>query len=657
MQARPRAQVLATGIIALAALASAASAATLPAGFQETTVASGLASPTAFAIAPDGRIFVCQQGGQLRVVKNGALLATPFLTVTVDSAGERGLLGVAFDPAFPTNHFVYVYYTVPGTPAHNRLSRFTANGDVAVAGSELILLELNALSTATNHNGGAIHFAPPPDGRLYIAVGENANSANSQTLSNLLGKVLRINADGTIPSDNPFFNTATGVNRAIWAMGLRNPFTFSFEAQGGRLFINDVGESTWEEVNEGRPGANYGWPTTEGPTSDPRFVAPYYGYRHSTGTPTGCAITGGAFYRPVTMQFPADYAGDYFFADYCGGWIYRLEVSGSSGVLITPSFATGIVSPVDLHVADDGSLYYLARGSGSSTGILARITFSGSQAPSITTQPSSTTVSAGQPATFSVAASGTAPLSYQWQRNGANIAGATSSSYTLANTQLADSGSQFRCIVSNTSGSVTSGAATLTVVSNVPPSATILTPAEATLYAGGQAISYSGSSTDPEDGTLPASAFTWTIVFHHDTHTHPFLGPIVGVRSGSFVIPTSGETSANVWYRITLAVRDSAGQTTTVVRDVRPRTVQVTLASNPSGLGLTLDGQPVTTPFTFTGVVGIVRTLGAASTQSIGNRTYDFRSWSDSGAQTHSFSTPTATTTYTATYRKRKGRG
>src|SRR5262245_56971996 len=218
---------------------------TLPSGFVETNVASGLSAPTTFEFAPDGRIFIAQQGGQLRVVKNGQLLATPFLSLNVDSRGERGLLGVAFDPQFETNHFVYVYYTVPGFPAHNRVSRFTANGDVAQQGSEVPILELNPLSAATNHNGGAIHFGP--DGKLYIGVGENDNGANAQTLANLLGKILRINADGSIPSDNPFFNQATGNNRAIWAGGLRNPFSFAFQRGTGQMFINDVGENTWEE--------------------------------------------------------------------------------------------------------------------------------------------------------------------------------------------------------------------------------------------------------------------------------------------------------------------------------------------------------------------------------------------------------------------------
>src|SRR4051794_13391414 len=259
----PSTKTLICAVVAAIALAAPpAGGATLPPGFQEVVVASGLSSPTAMQFAPDGRLFVAEQGGRLRVIKNGALLSTPFVTVTVSSAGERGLLGVAFDPNFATNHFVYIYYTATSPSVHNRISRLTANGDVAVAGSEVVLLELDNLSSATNHNGGALAFGA--DGKLYAAVGENANGANAQSTSNVLGKMLRINPDGTIPGDNPFFNATAGKNRAIWAMGLRNPFTFAFHPATGEMLINDVGQNTWEEIDEGRAGANYGWPDTEG---------------------------------------------------------------------------------------------------------------------------------------------------------------------------------------------------------------------------------------------------------------------------------------------------------------------------------------------------------------------------------------------------------
>jgi glucose/arabinose dehydrogenase len=341
-------------------------------------------------------------------------LSTPFLTVTVSSTGERGLLGVAFDPDFAVNQYVYVYYTATTPAIHNRVSRFTANGDVAASGSEVVLLDLENLS-ATNHNGGGLAFGP--DEKLYIVVGENAVPSNAQTLGNRLGKVLRVNRDGSIPTDNPFFTTATGVNRAIWALGLRNPFTFAFNASGSSMFINDVGQSAQEEINDGRAGANYGWPETEGPTTDPRFDSPRYSYAHAGGA---CAIVGGAFYSPMTRQFPSDYLNDYFFADYCAGWIRRLDPANGNAV---STFATGISSPVDLKVADDGSLYYLARMSGGTTGVVYRVAY-GASAPAITSQPASRTVAPGASVTFSVRASGQAPLRHQWQRNGSNIAGA-----------------------------------------------------------------------------------------------------------------------------------------------------------------------------------------------------------------------------------------
>ena len=335
----------------LFALSSSASAATLPSGFVETTVASGIASPTAMAIAPDGRIFVCSQSGALRVIKNGVLLATPFVTLSVDSVGERGLLGVAFDPHFTLNHYIYLYYTVPGTPAHNRVIRFTANGDVVVPGSGRVILELNSLSTATNHNGGALHFGP--EDNLYVAVGDNAKGSNSQNLSNLFGKILRITSDGTIPSDNPFVQSTTA-RHEIWALGLRNPFTFAFRGTTNFIYINDVGQSTWEEIDLGQAGANYGWPATEGPTTNPAYKSPIYYYGHSDG----CAITGGAFYSLSTPNFPSSYVGKYFFGDYCSGFIRILNPSTAQAT----EFVTGASQPVDIQVGADGSLYYLARG-------------------------------------------------------------------------------------------------------------------------------------------------------------------------------------------------------------------------------------------------------------------------------------------------------
>ena len=332
--------------------------------FTVATVISGLSSPTAMALAPDGRVFICEQGGSLRVVKGNSLLAKPFLTVPVDSTDERGLIGVALDPGFATNGFVYVHYTATKPTAHNRVSRFTTAEDQAVPGSELALLELDTLSAAPNHNGGALHFGP--DGTLYLGVGENGNGSNAQILSNLKGKLLRMNPDGTVPIDNPLLAKTTGKNQLIWAYGLRNPFTFAFQPGTRRLFINDVGENLWEEVNVGLPGANYGWPTTEGFTANPAFTSPLYAYPHSGGAVTGCAIVGAAFYDPISSTFPASFQGKYLFMDYCGGWIRTLDPATGT----VSDWLTGFKSPVDLLVAPGGSVLVLSSGGG---GTLMRI--------------------------------------------------------------------------------------------------------------------------------------------------------------------------------------------------------------------------------------------------------------------------------------------
>jgi glucose/arabinose dehydrogenase len=621
--------------------------AAVPSGFVDELVASGLVNPTTMQFAPDGRLFVAQQTGQLRVLTNAnppVLLPTPFVSLTVNSAGERGLLGVAFDPSFATNRFVYVYYTATTPAIHNRVSRFTASAtdpNVAAAGSETILLELDNLSGASNHNGGAIHFGP--DGKLYIAVGENATRANSQTLSNLLGKMLRINSDGSIPSDNPFFNQATGNNRAIWALGLRNPFNFAFQRGTGRMLLNDVGESTWEEINDGISGSNYGWPTTEGPTSQAGIRAPLFAYPHGSGGTAGCSIIGGSFYDPVTVQFPSSYVGRYFFADYCNGWIRTFDPSDGTAA----SFASGLSSVVDTKVSSDGSLWYLQRG-GSPTGQVHRVRFAQNQPPSITQHPLNQTVAEGQQASFTVAATGSQPLGFQWQRDGSNLSGATNPTLSFTATS-SDDGATFRAVVSNSFGTATSNGATLTV-SGAAPTATITAPAAGATYAAGTNVSFSGTGTDPEDGTLPASAFTWDVVFHHDTHTHPFFGPTSGITSGSISIPNRGELATNVFYRFHLTVRDSGGLTHTVTRDLVPRTATITLDSNPSGLALLLDGTPFTAPMSFPNVVGMIRLLGVTSPQTSGGTEWTFGSWSDGGAASHEITVPSTNTTFTATF-------
>jgi glucose/arabinose dehydrogenase len=338
----------------------------VPAGFtRNESYVSGLNSATSLAQASDGRLFIGEQGGALRVFKAGQLLARPFVQLAVDLAIGRGLIGVALHPDFPAKPFVYVHYTSSAGGSHNRISRFTAAGDVADLSGEQILVEFPPLAGETEHNGGAMHFGS--DGKLYAGVGDNSNSANSQDLTSPFGKLLRFNDDGSIPADNPFFNTQQGLARAIWAYGLRNPFTFAVQPATGRIHINDVGENTWEEINLGAAGANYGWPNSEGPDMvSAGSVAPLWTYKHSAATPpgsgpggffTGFAIAGGAFY-PATGTFAAPYRGNYFFADFINKIIGRLDLANDNAAY---AFASINDSPVDMLVGNDGALLVLGR--------------------------------------------------------------------------------------------------------------------------------------------------------------------------------------------------------------------------------------------------------------------------------------------------------
>jgi glucose/arabinose dehydrogenase len=339
-------------------------------GFSVSLVASKMQSPIAEDAAPDGRLFVAQQNGAVRIVQGGKLLAKPFITLAVDDSGDRGLFGIVLDPKFATNHFVYLYYTVPGNSAqhlapHNRVSRITANGNVAVNGTLKTLFDLDALGGPTDHDTGALHFGT--DGKLYISVGDTGTSTEAQSVGNLDGKMLRINSDGSIPADNPWYKVTTGKERAIWAIGFHNPFTFAVQPGTGTTFINDVGELTNEEIDAGKAGANYGWPATNGSFSQaqfPTYTEPFYSYNLGSHVTYGAAITGGAFYDPATQQFPGAFRNQYLFADYVSGAIKFLNAKTK----VIQTLASGFTHPVDIDVASEGVVYILEYDNGESPG-------------------------------------------------------------------------------------------------------------------------------------------------------------------------------------------------------------------------------------------------------------------------------------------------
>ncbi len=347
--------------------APAEARATLPDGFRVKQVARGLTMPVDLVAAADGRLFIAEKRGRVKIRRTDGQLVTMVRLRHVAKADERGLTGIALDPDFADNGYVYLAYTHVATrqrPVHLRVARVTVEGNRAVPDSLVLLRRLDG-QRSTHHMGGALDFGP--DGKLYVTTGDNQRPGTASRLTSLLGKVLRLNPDGTIPSDNPFYDRARGSGRAVWARGLRNPFKLDFRGSSDVLFINDVGEHTWEEINRGRAGVSFGWPRFEGPEKARAHTPPVHSYR-STGR--NCAITGGAFYDPADARFPASYSGDYFYADLCGGWIRRYDVASDT----SRRFAVGFPSRqlVDLAVSPAGDLFALRL-----SGVVTRIRYAG----------------------------------------------------------------------------------------------------------------------------------------------------------------------------------------------------------------------------------------------------------------------------------------
>jgi hypothetical protein len=359
-------------LLALAAAACSDNGTGPPAsvsGLRAVEIVDGLDSPVHLtAPAGDTRLFVVEQPGVIRIIREGALLPTPFLNIAhlVSSGGERGLFSMAFDPDYATTGFFWVNYT--GADGNTRIERYQVSADPDVADAASATLVLGVDQPHANHNGGQIAFGP--DGMLYIGMGDGGSAGDpdnhGQTRSTLLGALLRIDvrtAPYVIPPDNPFVGS-TDARPEIWAYGLRNPWRFSFDPEDATLYIADVGQSEWEELNAVQASAaavNYGWRIMEGrhcfatsSCDQTGLTLPVHEYSHSEG----CSVTGGYVSRGPSL---AALAGHYFYSDFCAGFLRSFRLSG--GVATDhAAWAVGDLGQV-LSFGEDsgGELYVLSR--------------------------------------------------------------------------------------------------------------------------------------------------------------------------------------------------------------------------------------------------------------------------------------------------------
>jgi glucose/arabinose dehydrogenase/PKD repeat protein len=738
---------------------SPAGASTLPTGFRDSVALSGLTNPTVLQFAPDGRIFVGQKNGVIKVFQS--LTDTSPVTVAdlsgeVDDYWDRGLLGLALAPNFPADPYIYVLYaydapiggtaptwndacptppgpTTDGCLVSARVSRLQISGNV-MTGTEQVLIN-DWCQQFPSHSIGTLLFGR--DGDLYVSGGDGASFNNvdygqygatyvgdqanpcsdppgavgtalsppgaeggalrSQSVrrtdgpATLDGTVLRIDpTTGAGVPGNPFYSSSDPNARRIVAYGLRNPFRITQRPGTDELWIGDVGWNTWEEIDRvvqpaSATASNFGWPCYEGASPQGGYqgaglnmcsslystpgsvVAPYYTYNHSacvvsySGCHTGgSSITGVAFYQGGS--YPAQYNGALFFADHSRNEVWTM-LAGANGLPDSSKLQSfvGVDAgggaaghPVDLKIGPGGDLFYVDMDDGT----VHRITYTAANQPptaAITANPTN------GPVPLTVNFDGTASsdpegkaLTYSWDLNGdgtfGDATGATTSyTYTAAGV--------YHPSLRVTDDQGASDTKTVTITAgNTAPTAVIDSPSSSLTWKVGDTINFSGHATDAQDGTLPASALSWSVIMHHcftptDCHTH-LIQTFNGVSSGSFTAP---DHEYPCWLELQLTATDSGGLTSPTSVRLDPKTVALTFKARPSRLAvsdLVVNDAPRTTPFSLTAVVGSANSVSAASTEHYRKATYFFASWSDGGSQSHTITAPAVNTTYTATYLK-----
>ena len=605
--------------------------------------------------------------------------------------------------------------TADGCVVSGRLSRLQISGNVAVGGEQVLIedwcqqypshsiggLEFgpDGALYVTGGDGASFNFTDygqdgsplNPCGDPPAGVGgtqspptAQGGALRSQDLRTLLdptsldGSVLRVdpNTGAGLPG-NPLASSSDLNARRIVATGLRNPFRLTFRPGTSELWVGDVGWSSREEINRIQSPAdsavdNFGWPCYEGPNRQGGYDGadlticedlygqpaatqqPFFSYQHGTpvvsgdGCATGGSSTAGlAFYQGGA--YPAAYDQALFFADYSRRCVWVMfPQSGLPAPATRVPFATQ-VDPVNLRIGPGGDLFIV-----DFTGVIRRIGYQSTNRPP-TAVAQATPTSGQTPLTVNFDGRGSSDpdagdtLSYAWDLDGDGVFDDSTSAQPTW-TYTAPGAVTARLRVTDPEGDFDDDSVVITPGSD-PPQATIATPGPSLNWKVGDTIPFSGSATDPQDGTLPASALSWRLVLHHcttpgDCHQHP-LNTWDGISNGSFVAPDHGYPAH---LELTLTARDSVGQTDTETVRLDPSTVDLTFNTQPAGLRLTVGSEEQATPFTRRVIVGSTNSVSAPTPQALGGSEYQFSSWSDGGARVHNIVAPASATTYTASY-------
>ncbi|MFZ1685858.1 MAG: PQQ-dependent sugar dehydrogenase [Flavobacteriales bacterium] len=634
--------------------------------FQHQLIDNTIHAPTSAAFLPDGRMLITSLSGQIFItgpVDQPPVVPELYMSLTnIHFADEHGLVEIVLDPDFSQNGWFYLYY---GTAAQkNRVARFTHQGNTASLSSEFVVWESSVPYMDCCHGGGTLVIAN--DGTMLLAVGDDFRAQTAQDLAGPFGKVHRFNRDGTIPTNNPFYDTtpgifnANGILKTIHSWGLRSPFRGTYDPPTGRLLLGEVGGNdiniSWEDLHLGRPGANYGWPacgdsgrTALGMCADVQFDDPIHTYQHAG---EGAAIIPGFVYHGSMF---GGYAGKLFYSDYVRGYIHCLSFDGNGNVTGDQGFVDSLMfggvkalSVVKLLEAPDGSVFYITLFDDyvNFTGSIHRIYTSQNLSPvcgAITATPPS---GPGPTLNVQLAAAATDPegqtLSYLWDPGDqtAPLPGASvghvygSEGMYLARVVVSDGNSSTAC-------------PSVQVMVGTPPTVEITSPLNGSYFHAGDAITFIASASD--DDPLPPGNYTWTAVFNHDQHIHPDQ---TGGGSNTFdlILPSSGHGfSGNTWITVTVVVVDVDGLQSSATIEVFPEKVDVLMRTDPPGLQMFMDGLPLTAPVITDQAIGSQLTMSIPlGEQCLNYAGYSFTGWSDGGAFTHQYTVPAGGDTLTA---------
>ncbi len=674
----------------LALTAPSAGAITLPTGFDDQPVTI-VPRPTAMDWTPDGRMVIVSHPGLVRIFKNGALNSGFALDWRQQTCRDEewGMLGVAVDPNFATNNYIYIYYTapkfggcwknVPNSPV-NRVSRFVLQpNDVVDHLSETVIVD-GIPDPDGIHAGGDVEFGV--DGNLWISTGDGGCDFRGDSgcypfndaaldLGALSGKILRVTKTGAIPANNPYqgagttqcsptgYTTLGQVCREIYSYGLRNPFRIGLDPDMAtpRVYANDVGLNIWEEVNHVAAGANFGWNVREGncvrdSSTDcgpppAGMTNPIHSYNHSTGCVSVTAsdfVPGGAW--------PTEYDGDYLFSDLVCQKLWRYDPTGGG----VSEFATGIPYQIDGVFGPDGAnrSYYYISWVGFPNDEIRKIVYTGQDNRTPRAVASAIPTAGELPLAVDFDGTGSSDpdddvLTYDWDFGDGSPHSSSptpSHTYTSAGTYIAT------LTVDDGNGAVDVDTVPISA-GNEAPIVSIDAPVATKKFKVGETLTLVGSAEDTEDGSLPNSALEWRVERHHDTHAHPYLTPTQG-NNIQITGPQPEELSAatNSYLELILTATDSQGASSTVTRNIQPKLVDVTFAANPSGLQLEVAGSTITTPATITSWDNWGLIVNAPDQADAQLRWWLFDSWSDGGASSHTIITPPTAATYTANFER-----